>query len=621
MSILTIIQNTVFKQTTLPAANLPASAKVDVVAGQSFSVRYAFRVGNHCFVELRQTLGSLGKIGYFYLPHVQVPLQEFRGVWLTTIDSDVLYSQSQIQNGLQSLKDLGFNTIYPIVWQRGFTLYPSSIAQSFIGTAITPDANFANRDMLAEVVDAARRLDLRVIPWFEYGLMAPPNSVLATRHPALLTSDLNGNQIVNGTVWLNPCHPEVQQFIADLIADVAERYEIEGVQLDDNFGIPVELGYDSFTQTLYQQENQGKLMPQNPQDPQRLRWLANHVTAVFKRIFTTVKMRRGCIISLSPNPLGFSQRNRCVDWQLWHRVGLVEELVLQVYRSGLVEFTAELNKAEVIEVRSHIPTAIGILTGLKVKPVDLSLIQQQVQTTRQQQFAGVSCFFYETVFYQQLVPQKVARHLADLQALFPPSIDLPFSDIGTHWAKACIVALADRSLIGGYPDGSFRPDAPMTRAELATLMYRAFPTLPLVRPAVSFPDVPSSFWAYSMIQWSYERGLFSGYPDGTFRPNELITNLQALIVVVSALRLSPPPTPDTLLRLYFTDATQIPTWAKSSIAAAIVADRVVNYPTVRQFRPNDTSSRGQISALLCRSLQIANTVPLQYATWYWGLYD
>lgn len=421
MPTLKIVQNTFFKKTTLSASSLPSQDKFSVTAGQTFDVRYAFRVGNHSFVELTQPLGTVGKIGYFYLPHIQVSIQELRAVWLTTTDSKILHSRSNIRQGLQALSALGFNTIYPIVWSQGFTLYPSPVAQEFIGSAITPNPNFTQRDMLAELIEEAKPFNFRVIPWFEYGLKTLPNTPIATRNPHLLTADQQGNTIQNGSVWLNPTHPEVQQFIIDLIADVATRYNVAGVQLDDNFGLPLKLGYDSFTKALYRQENQEQPMPLNPRDSKRLQWLTDKITFLFRRIFKVVKTKRDCLISLSPNPLEFSRQNYAVDWRLWEQEGLIEEIALQVYRDNLFAFTAEISKPEIASAQFHIPTVIGVLTGLRTRPVGFNQISEQIQTARQKQLAGISCFFYETLFHEQLSPAKISRSPADLQSLFPGS--------------------------------------------------------------------------------------------------------------------------------------------------------------------------------------------------------
>ncbi|MCY7277429.1 MAG: family 10 glycosylhydrolase, partial [Phormidesmis sp. CAN_BIN44] len=82
----------------------------------------------------------------------------------------------------------------------------------------------------------------------------------------------------------------------------------------------------------------------------------------------------------------------------WEQIGLLEELVLQVYRDSLTGFADELMRPEVQAAQSHIPTGVGILTGLKDRPVAFKQIQDQVQMVRDRQFAGVSFFFYETMW-------------------------------------------------------------------------------------------------------------------------------------------------------------------------------------------------------------------------------
>jgi hypothetical protein len=196
-----------------------------------------------------------------------------------------------------------------------------------------------------------------------------------------------------------------------------------------------------------------------------------------------------------------------------------------------------------------------------------------------------------------------------------------FSDITTHWAKACILELANRHLVSGYPDGTFRPDGTITRAEFAALTYVVFPDAQPIRSPIRFPDVPETHWANQAIQWAYQRGFFSGYPDGTFQPNQPIPRVQAISVLVTALRFSLPASPDSLLALYFNDVTEIGAWAKGAIAAAILSNLIVNYPNVRDLHPNQNATRGEVSALLCRGLKIPNTVPPEYATWTVRLID
>ncbi len=340
-----------------------------------------------------------------------------KAVWLTNVDSQVMNSRANLAEGLARLAELGFNTIYPAVWQRGYTLYPSVVAQELTGAYVLPNSPFVGRDLLAEIIELAQPLEMRVIPWFEYGLMVPPQSSIARQY-SLLSLDIHGNiQRIQGAnnkqdphAWLNPCNDRVRKFMVDLITDVVNRYPVAGIQLDDHFAFPVELGYDLFTQQLFQHQ------------PKRLNWndwRAAQLTALLTEIVSSVKsIRRDCIVSISPNPLSFSKRRYLVDWQQWAELGLIDELVLQVYRDRLDVFIGELNKPEVRAIGTKISTLIGILTGLKTRSISSETIAAQIDVIIANQFAGYSCFFYETLFNQQLSPILVSRNKQQLIDLF-----------------------------------------------------------------------------------------------------------------------------------------------------------------------------------------------------------
>jgi uncharacterized lipoprotein YddW (UPF0748 family) len=351
------------------------------------------------------------------ISHPLSPLTFTKAVWLTNVDSQVLNSRANLDRGLQQLAALGVNAIYPVVWQRGYTLYPSPIAAQLTGALVLPDSPFEGRDLLAETIELSAPLNIRVIPWFEYGLMVPPRSPLARTHPELLTIDRLGNlqriQGANGQldpqVWLNPCHDRVRQFVVETIGDLVARYPVAGVQLDDHFALPVELGYDELTQHLFAQQ------PRANWDE----WRREQLTGLLTEIVSAVKsIRRDCLVSISPNPLSFAKSRYLVDWQKWCDLGLVDELVLQVYRDRLDAFDRELSKPEVRAIKTKIPTLIGILTGLRTKPIATELISAQIDLTISKQFGGFACFFYETLFHEQLSPKLVSRDRQQLMAIF-----------------------------------------------------------------------------------------------------------------------------------------------------------------------------------------------------------
>lgn len=188
---------------------------------------------------------------------------------------------------------------------------------------------------------------------------------------------------------------------------------------------------------------------------------------------------------------------------------------------------------------------------------------------------------------------------------------IAFPDIQTHWAKDCINQMASRNLVTGYPDGTFRPNGSITRAEFAVLMLNAFPDAEVKRSGIAFTDVPQSHWAYRAIQDAYQREFLSGYPGRIFQPSQPIPRVQAIGVLAGAKNYTIPSNPSGILPQYFQDASGIPGYARNAIAAAAVNTLVVNYPTVQRLRPNERATRGEVAALLCRGLNIY-AVPPEY---------
>ncbi len=384
-----------------------------------------------------QATATAGVVPQQYIAQVgtQKPDQakaELRGVWLTNIDSKVLFSQAGVTDAIQQLSKLNFNTIYPTIWNWGYTLYPSKVAEKEIGRAVKlvtptdpsldPELGVKGRDMLKEMVDQGHQKGMRVIPWFEFGFMAPADSELAKRHPNWLTQNNKGQKVWkegnDERVWLNPFQPEVQKFIQDLAVEIVGNYDVDGIQFDDHFGLPSEFGYDSYTVQLYKQEHQGKAPPSNPQDAEWVRWRANKITDLLAQTFQAIKnTKQKAIVSVSPNPQKDSYEFFLADWANWERRGLVEELIVQIYRDNFNTFISELEKPEIKLARSHIPVSIGVLSGLKNKPVSLSQIQKQVEAVRSRGFAGVSFFFYETLWNNAAEPS--GQRQSAFRLIFP----------------------------------------------------------------------------------------------------------------------------------------------------------------------------------------------------------
>ena len=358
---------------------------------------------------------------------------EIRGVWLTNVASGVLFLPWGINRAVNQLSELNFNTIYPVVWNRGNTFYKSSIAKIVTGSDADPIVNLMHggQDVLKKIIQLAKPQGLSVIPWFEYGFMTPPNSQLAQRYPGWLTmgqegiksstevplEEVNDNS-AHQQAWLNPLHPGVREFILALIVEVVSYYDVDGIQLDDHFGMPVKFGYDAFTVDLYRKEHQGQSPPSDPFNPTWMRWRANKITDFMAEIYQSVKaIKPDAIISLSPNSQSFSYKYYLQDWETWVRKGLVDELILQVYRNNQSSFMTELEQPSVRFARSRIPVGIGILTGTSKTPVSITQIKQQVQTVRDRSFPGVSFFYWESL-WGSITPESPQLRRNVFQNLF-----------------------------------------------------------------------------------------------------------------------------------------------------------------------------------------------------------
>ncbi|MFP4296507.1 MAG: S-layer homology domain-containing protein [Spirulinaceae cyanobacterium] len=190
--------------------------------------------------------------------------------------------------------------------------------------------------------------------------------------------------------------------------------------------------------------------------------------------------------------------------------------------------------------------------------------------------------------------ELVAAVVADI-VLGPTS----FSDIENHWAELFIDRLAQRGIISGFADGTFRPEASLTRSQYAALIAQTFDLPRQLGRKTNFEDVNASFWAAKAIATAAEMGFISGFGDGTFRPQQNLTRVQALVSIVNGLGLTGG-TADLLL--LYQDRALIPPYATNAIATATQKRLVVNYPDTKQLDPLQDITRAEIAALIYQAL-------------------
>jgi len=108
-----------------------------------------------------------------------------------------------------------------------------------------------------------------------------------------------------------------------------------------------------------------------------------------------------------------------------------------------------------------------------------------------------------------------------------------FTDIESHWARDSVQKLVEKGIVKGYDDYRFEPNATLTRAEAAVFIARAYNLKPSGSVG-TFPDVPANHWAKDAVSAAAARGIVRGYPDGTFRPNDPVTRAEMTVMAALA---------------------------------------------------------------------------------------
>ncbi|BAZ09029.1 S-layer domain-containing protein [Calothrix sp. NIES-4071] len=240
------------------------------------------------------------------------------------------------------------------------------------------------------------------------------------------------------------------------------------------------------------------------------------------------------------------------------------------------------------------------------------------------------------------------------QTAFP---DVP----ANYWAQPYIQRLAERNIITGYPDGTFRPQESVDRDEFAAIIRKAFNQKPIrqIQSGAVYKDVPVGYWASRPIEEAYQQGFMTGYPGGYFRPKQpvskvetitaltkglnitgtsaqapvtrrktarkpifvpiAITSLMQPILLPKAEAITPSPavsTPSTtgnqaatlngpasfIVTNTYADANKIPQYAVADVAAATQSNIIVNYPNPKILNPRQPASRAETAALIYQTL-------------------
>ena len=537
---------------------------------------------------------------------------DFRAVWVATVynldypnaaTTDPEALRAQADEILENCVDMGMNAVILQVRPSGDALYPSELfpcSKYLTGASgLAPEDGF---DPLAYWVERAHALGLELHAWINPFRITKGGQTefdsLTADHPARLHPDWVVEY--EGEFYFNPGLPEVRAYIIQGAEELARNYDIDGVHLDDYF-YPGSGFDDADTYAQYgagfsdlgdwRRDNVNRLVEE----------LGERLHAIDPNLSYGISPS-GVWADRSSLPQGSNTTGgyesyyaSYADSRKWVKEGWIDYICPQIYwyigHRSMDYATVARWWADTVKgtgVRLYIGMADYLADNADPKSpwYGTDAIQAQLELNDTlPQVAGEVHFRYQFLadsqalgglyrqWYGTAEPEEPAEpaHLntADHEAyiqgnngLFRPEASLSraeavamlarlsvdgdgnplytgaagtggFSDVSLGDWYAPYVAFAQKyGIASGYPDGTFRPEQPVSRAELVKLLSAFFPQM---AGTVSFPDVPADHGAADVISFAAGQGWVSGYPDGTFQPARSISRAEAVKLVNQAL--------------------------------------------------------------------------------------
>lgn len=178
-----------------------------------------------------------------------------------------------------------------------------------------------------------------------------------------------------------------------------------------------------------------------------------------------------------------------------------------------------------------------------------------------------------------------------------PGMLLPFTDVSwDHWAYSAVKRVYTRSLMVGVSDTSFAPGQALSRAMLASVLYRLAGE-PAVTAENPFTDVPADRWYTDAVIWAAENGIVVGCGDGTFRPNAPATRAQTAVMLYAYANFAGRNTSQRADLSAFADAADVPSWALAEMQWANAAQLILGRDG-KLLAPNAETTRAEIASIL-----------------------
>ena len=256
------------------------------------------------------------------------------------------------------------------------------------------------------------------------------------------------------------------------------------------------------------------------------------------------------------------------------------------------EITAETEDGELVTQFSEPITLTFKLTQEELEEAEIEL--EDLRVFYWDEKAGAWIALPTRVDPETGTVTAITDHFTVFAVMAKP--DMPaLSDIEGHWGEKDILRLVSLGVVGGYEDGTFRPEAGITRQEFAKMVVLAAGLEPDAEPELTFADSDEiAEWARGYVSAAVKAGIITGVGDNRFAPTDPVTRAQAATMIMRSLG-----EVETALELTFADAETIPEWAKAAILGA-VEKGIVNGFEDNTFKPDLSATRVQAAKMLSK---------------------
>lgn len=560
-------------------------------------------------------------IGTSRLNGLSAQEKEMKAVWVSTAwaldypngaTTDEEKLKSDAVEMLDNIKSMGFNTIFFQVRPSSDAVYDSDIfpwSKFLTGTqGKAPENDF---DPLEFIIEEAHKRNIELHAWvnpYRVTVTEADNSTLSPDNPAALHPELTV-LYTDGKLYYNPGEPEVHKLIIDGIKEILDKYDVDGIHLDDYF-YPGKDFNDEETYAKY-----------GSQFSSKDEWRRDNINRLIKELGEVIHNKDteldfgvspfGIWANKSSNPLGSNTSgwetyiSQFADSRLWVKEEYVDYIMPQLYfyRGYQIADYETLIKwwndvVEGTDVKLYIGQAAYLAVGAKSDSPwygGKELSEQAELNRTVKNISGYCMFRYKSFIGNSgLYSAITSINSAEEEALY-------FTDIYSHPLREYIEYMAEKQIILGY-DGKFEPDKNIKRADFVLMLMRALKTENTAGTG-NFDDVPEDAYYYDELSSAREMGLIYGNGNNLFAPEEEITRQDMIVMTYRALSL-----PDIINGQAgeasvdkYSDRGEISDYALQAIAH-FTENNVLSGDGGR-IKPLNLSNRAETAAFLAKLLQ------------------